>query len=71
MSDYNELIERLDGYKSKWMGSALISDAAAALRELRLERGALRLELEEWKATALLATHVVEQLEALKEQKDE
>ena len=31
----------------------------------------LREELEAWKATALLATHVVEQLEALKEQKDE
>jgi len=46
MSDYDELIERLDGYKSKWMGSALISDAAAAIRELREERDALRMPAE-------------------------
>jgi predicted RNase H-like nuclease (RuvC/YqgF family) len=48
MSDYADLIGRLERYSGQWIGSALISDAAAAIRSLLAERNEMQRRSDGW-----------------------
>jgi hypothetical protein len=44
--NHDELIETMERYSGQWIGSALIHDAAGALRKLQAERDALQQQVD-------------------------